>query len=101
MYKFRSGLRADLQVDGTFGILKADTVGVAPLATQIEPGLIDLTKYEGLKPPKFYVANLEVDNASGELRPGMVGTARVYGKRRSLGGLAMENLINFVGRRIW
>jgi putative peptide zinc metalloprotease protein len=101
MYKFRSGLRADLQVDGTFRILKADTVGVAPLATQIEPGLIDLTKYEGLKPPKFYVANLEVDNASGELRPGMVGTARVYGKRRSLGGLAMENLINFVGRRIW
>jgi multidrug efflux pump subunit AcrA (membrane-fusion protein) len=101
MYKLRAGLNASLQVDGVFGIRKAQTLTVAPMATQIESGLIDLTKYEGLRPPNFYVADLEVDNLNGFLRPGMVGTARVYGPRRSLGGLLVENAVNFVGRRVW
>jgi hypothetical protein len=101
MYKFRPGAPAALQVDGVFGIRKVRTASLSPAATQIPAGLIDLTKYEGLKPPSFYVADLQIDNSEGTLRPGMVGTARIYGPRRSLGGMALESVVDFFGRRVW
>jgi putative peptide zinc metalloprotease protein len=101
MYKIQAGLAGKLQINGIWGIRNAHTTAIAPASTQIEAGLIDLTKFEGLRPPNFYAADLEVDNSEGELRPGMVGTARVYGPRRSLGRLMTTSIVNFVGRRLW
>ena len=40
---------------------------MAPESAQIPPGLIDLTKYKGLRPPNFYVADLLFENHGGYL----------------------------------
>lgn len=101
MYKFQVGSPAQLQVDGVFRKRTAQTVDIAPLSSDIPAGLIDLSKYKGQSPPKFYAFDLLVDNSNGVMRPGMVGTARVYGARRTLAGLAVRTVWEFFGRKVW
>ena len=101
MYRYRNGFSARVAVDGMFGKHAARLAGVAPVSSEIEPGLIDLTKYAGLAPPKFYAMDLLVDNADGRLRSGLRGTGRLYGPRRSLAEFAWESASNFLGRKLW
>ncbi|MGA9305692.1 MAG: HlyD family efflux transporter periplasmic adaptor subunit [Candidatus Sulfotelmatobacter sp.] len=101
IYKLKEDSPARLQVDGTVGRHDARTIAIAPVSSEIAPGLIDLSRYKGQKPPRFYVFDLLVDNANGWLKPGMPGTARVYGNRRSLAGLALQQVEDFVGRKMW
>lgn len=53
------------------------------------------------RPHQFYSLDIMVENLDGSLKPGMTGAARVYGDRRSLGGLAWEKMRNFWGRKLW
>ncbi|HUE51381.1 MAG TPA: efflux RND transporter periplasmic adaptor subunit [Terriglobales bacterium] len=101
MYKLQPDSYARLQIDGMFGLREARVLTVAPASSEIPPGLIDLTKYKGLRAPNFYVAELLLDNPDGYLKPGMIGLARFYGKRTSLAGLAWRSAADFVGRKIW
>jgi hypothetical protein len=101
MHIVRSESFARLQVEGIFGIRKAIGISISPASTEIETGLIDMTKYEGLRAPKFYVLDLLVENGDGGWKPGYVGTARIYGQRKSLAGLAWSGIASFVGRKIW
>ena len=101
IYKLRQDSYARFQIDGAFGLHEARVLTVAPVSAQIPPGLIDLTKYKGLRPPNFYVADFLLANPHGNLRPGMIGTARLYGKRSSLARLAWKSTTDFLGRKIW
>jgi putative peptide zinc metalloprotease protein len=101
MYKMKEEAPARLQVDGMVGRHDARTVAVAPISSEISPGLIDLSRYQGQRAPRFYVFDLLVDNTSGLMKPGMAGTARVYGRRRSPAGLALQQVEDFLGRKMW
>ena len=101
MYKFNADSPARLQLDGRWGTLYARTSGIAPLSSDVAPGLIDLSKYKGQRAPRFYVFDLSVENTTGSMRPGMAGTARLYGLRRSLASLAAHTVWEFLGRKIW
>jgi hypothetical protein len=71
------------------------------VSSEIAAGLMDLTKYKGLRPPNFYVLALTIDNTDHMLRPGMTGMARIYGRRMSLAGFGREALSDFFGRKVW
>ncbi|MFY9560002.1 MAG: HlyD family efflux transporter periplasmic adaptor subunit [Terriglobales bacterium] len=101
MYKFHSESHARVRFDGMFRKRDAQMVALAPVSSEIAPGLIDLTKYKGLRPPNFYIVDLRVGNADRTLKPGMTGTARLYGRRRSLAGMAWQAVADFFGRKIW
>jgi putative peptide zinc metalloprotease protein len=101
MYKYRPSSPGLLHVDGILGKWVSGKVQVSPASTEIAPGLIDLSKFKGMRPPTFYEMDLWVTNSDGKLKPGMVGTARLYGQRRSLAGLAYREIADFVGRRVW
>jgi putative peptide zinc metalloprotease protein len=101
MYKIRVGAPARLEVEGDFRKWNAQTAAISSVSSEIDPGLVDQSQYRGIAPPHFYVADLLVNNADGSLRPGMTGTARIYGKRRSLAGMAWQEVKNFVGRKVW
>ncbi len=101
MYKFHPDSPARIQVDGSFRKYSTRTAGIAPAASEIAPGLIDLSKYKGQQPPRFYAFNLVVENDNGAMRPGMTGTARVYGARRTLLGLAARTFWEFIARKLW
>jgi hypothetical protein len=67
----------------------------------MDPGLEEQVQYKGLQPPNFYLVDLLAANPEGILRPGMAGTARIYGRRRSIAGFAWEEVSNFLGRKVW
>jgi putative peptide zinc metalloprotease protein len=101
LYKLVPGCYARLQIDGIFGLREAYGLAVAPQAAEIPPGLLDLTKYKGLRPPNFYVAYVMLGNPGGRLKPGMTGTARLYGRKTSLVRLACRSAVDFMKRKIW
>jgi putative peptide zinc metalloprotease protein len=101
MYKFGPDSAARLQVDGLWGKRDARTVAIEPVSSDIAPALMDLSKFKGQSPPRFYVFELLVENLTGPMRPGMTGTARLYGRRRSLAGLATQSVRDFFGRKFW
>jgi len=101
LYKTQVGADARLGLEGSVGIWKTQVAAIAPLSTEIVPGLIDLSKYKGMRAPNFFVVDLLLDNPENSLKPGMTGTARVYGRRRSLAGLGWQKIEDFVGRKVW
>jgi hypothetical protein len=101
MYKYRSGSVARLQVDGTLRKWDAGSLVVSPTSSEIAPGLLDLERFKGMRPPNFYAIDLLVNNENGRLKPGMVGTARIYGRRRSVAGFCYKAVADFAGRKLW
>jgi putative peptide zinc metalloprotease protein len=101
IYKFHVGATARFVTDGSLRMWSAQATAIAPMSGATVPGLIDLSQYAGMTAPNFYVVDLLVSNLKNELRPGMIGTARIYGKRRSLAGLVGQETANFWKRKIW
>jgi len=101
MYKYQPDSHARLQVDGVLGKWDTGKPRVSPASSEIAPELVDLTKFKGMRPPMFYEMDLLVSNPNGRLKPGMVGTGRVYGRRRSLFSLAYREIADFLGRKVW
>jgi putative peptide zinc metalloprotease protein len=101
MYKYRPHSVARLHVDGIFGKWDAGALTVSPTSSEIAPGLLDLSKFKGMRPPTFYAIDLMVKNEDGRLKPGMVGAARLYGRRRSIAGFIYQAVADFAGRKLW
>lgn len=101
LYKINAGSAAQIEVNGIARKWNAQTVAISPAQSEAEPGLIQQSDFKGLQVPHFYVADLRVANPDGALRPGMEGSARILGERRSIGGFAWQAAKNFVSRKIW
>jgi putative peptide zinc metalloprotease protein len=101
MYELNSRAQSRILVEGLFRKFDAQVSAISPASSEILPGLIEKTKYQGLRPPQFYLVDLLVPNTDGQLRPGMVGTARVYGERRSLASFGLRSVQRFFARKIW
>ena len=101
MYKLRIGAPATVQVDGFASLWTASAVSITPVSSALPPGIAEKTKYQGLNPLNFYVADIVISNPQGILKPGMVGTARIYGQRRNLLGHFARETARFFGRKVW
>jgi multidrug resistance efflux pump len=101
LYKVAIGARARVEVDGLWGKLDARVISLAPKSSEIDPALAQANQFKGLATPNFYVAQVEVANADGRLKPGMVGAGRIYGERRSLAGMAWQETWRFLARKLW
>jgi multidrug resistance efflux pump len=101
LHKYQDDASARLHVDGMMGRWEAGKVQVSSTPSDIPSGLVDLTKFKGMRPPTFYKMDLFVSNSESRLKPGMVGVARIYGRRRSLGALTVREIADFFGRKIW
>jgi putative peptide zinc metalloprotease protein len=102
LYKIRMGETARLQVDG---VLKRRE-GPVSLVSSRPTDIPEITKGKEeesneSKPRQFYYADIVVNNPGNEWKPGMTGVARVYVARRSLGGMLVEDIKNFWGRKLW
>jgi putative peptide zinc metalloprotease protein len=101
MFKFGVGAPARLNVDGMMNTVTAWVAAIAPASSEIDPGLADVSKYKGLRPPNFYIVDLLVENPEMQLKPGTIGTARIYGPRRSLAGFALRGVAHMFARKLW
>jgi putative peptide zinc metalloprotease protein len=73
---------------------------ISPAPEDPDPGLIDPSKYKGLKPPPHYVVDVLLQN-DGSLRSGMTGEAKLFGERKSIIGLLFRPVADFIGRKVW
>ncbi len=103
LYKIRLGAEARLQLDGLLR-RRDGTVSLVSARPAETPSwaLAEAGKEAAAEAlPQFYFVDIVLPNPGNELKPGMTGIARVYGERRSLGGIWMEAVKNFVGRKLW
>jgi putative peptide zinc metalloprotease protein len=101
LYKIRQSAHATLQVQGLLKKWQAQIVSIAPGPTEMDPRLFGTVELKGMNPPHFYFVDLFVEEPGLTLKPGMIGVARVYGKRRSLLGLGWNLVTDFWGRKLW
>jgi len=101
LYKLSVGSPARIGVDGVWGKFDARVTSLAPRSSTLDEVLPRNTELKGLRPPNFYVAQMEISNSDGRLKPGMIGDARIYGERRSLAGMAWQEGWHFVIRKLW
>jgi multidrug efflux pump subunit AcrA (membrane-fusion protein) len=99
--KVKVGAQARASVEGRAQKWIANVIDIAPVSSLADPSLVESSKYKGLIPPSFYRVQLLIANSDGVLKPGMTGTARIYGRRRSLMGLCGESIAHFFGRKLW
>jgi len=92
---------ARVGVDGLARKWNARATDLSAVSTQADPSLVESSKYKGLVPPNFYSEQLLLANPDGALRPGMRGTARLYGHRRAPLSLAWDTVSHFFGRKLW
>ena len=103
LYKVRLEEPAKIQLDGRMGRIngKVDFVTARPTERlAVDPAEAE-NQPNGGKPHQFYSVDIRVENPEEKLRSGMTGIGRIYGSRRSIGGLAMEEVKNFWGRKLW
>ena len=100
LYKIRMGARARLQFDGALrrrdGLVSLVSARPTEASVEAEGAVAgDVNAHQ------FYFADIVVENPGSTLKPGMMGVARVYEGRRSFGGMIMEEVKNFWGRKLW
>jgi multidrug efflux pump subunit AcrA (membrane-fusion protein) len=99
--KVKPGADARASVEGRAQKWTAKAIDLAPVSSLADPRLVESTKYKGLIPPSFYCVQLLIPNSDGSLKPGMRGTARIYGRRGSLLALGWQTIAHFFGRKLW
>jgi putative peptide zinc metalloprotease protein len=103
MYKIRAGQAAKVQLDGIVRRREGQVVLVSARPTEPPPWAEEEAGKDekGGRLHQYYFVDILLQNPGEELKPGMTGMARVYGSRRSIGGMALEEVKNFCGRKLW
>jgi putative peptide zinc metalloprotease protein len=89
-----------IKLDARVDALRGNIESISPTPVDPDPGLIDPSKFKGLKPPPHYVVSVLIAN-DGSLRSGMSGQAKLFGARRSVMGMIWRPIADFAGRKIW
>lgn len=103
LYKIRESQTAKLQLDGMLRRSDGQVALISAAPTEPPPWAKEEAGREaqsiGLQ--QYYLVDILLKNPGDELKPGMSGIARVYGNRRSIGGMVLEVMKNFWGRKLW
>jgi putative peptide zinc metalloprotease protein len=103
LYKIRKSQTAKLQLDGMLRRREGQVAFVSDQPTEPPPWANEEAgkeaKSAGLQ--QYYLVDILLANPGNELKPGMRGIARMYGSRRSVGGLTLEVIKNSWGRKLW
>lgn len=99
--KIRPGAVGRVQVQGMARTWQSQTISLAARPTEMDVRLKEPNELKGMNVPHFYLVDLLVENPDFQLKPGMTGVARVYGRRQSLAGMGWEAFSNFWGRKLW
>ncbi len=100
MRDVRLGAPVRLHAESQFKPWSGSLESLAPAPSNIEAGLLETQNLEGIRPPRFYMGKVELQNR-GDLREGMSGNAKILVGRRSPAGFIWRFARDLVGRRMW
>jgi len=95
------GAPVTLVLDSVVGRYRAQVAAIAPVSSDIEPGLLSMENYKGMTGQNFYAVTVQWPNPDNHLRPGMAGTAKIVLARHSLAAFAGGAIHDFVRRMVW
>jgi putative peptide zinc metalloprotease protein len=101
LYKIRAGERAKLQFEGMIRRREGQVNLFSARPAEVPQTELEEAEANERRPQQFYFVDIVVQNPDHTLKPGMTGVARVYGSRRSIGGMGLEEIRNFWGRKLW
>jgi len=101
LHRLKLGAPARVMVEGSLHKWDTSVGAIAQHSSAVDPELSKTEKLKGLSVPNFYVVDMPLPNPEGTLRPGMVGTARIYGSRRSFIGFLWVSIRRGVARKLW
>jgi putative peptide zinc metalloprotease protein len=101
LYKIRAGETAKLQLDGMMRRREGQVSLLSARPRETPQTELEEAEASERRPQQFYFADIVVQNPGHGLKPGMTGVARIYGDRRSIGGMGLEAIRNFWGRKLW
>ncbi len=96
----RIGTRVRLQLQSRLVPISGTLASIAPLSSEIDPGLTEKAQLSGIVPPPFYVGSVNLAN-DGALREGLTGTAKLLVRRRSPAEMMWRFARDLVQRRFW
>lgn len=99
--RIRPGAPASLKLESSFQPIRGQVSSIAPVSSELAPGLAQEEKYKGMSPPSYYVATVLLSNAGGMMRPGMSGDAKIQVRRQSVAGFAWGTVRKFLQRKVW
>ncbi len=100
MHNVRLGASMRLRVSPRFWPISAAVQSVSADWAPLDPALGEKEQLAGINPPRFYMASARLEPAS-DLRPGMIGQAKILVGHRSLAGFAGRFARDLVARRLW
>src|SRR5205823_12568032 len=92
--KISMGSPTSIHIDGLGSAYRGTVTSITSVEAQMEEGVMEKQYYTGLHPPRFYLAEITVQNSNAALKIGMTGVAKIFLGRRSLAGLATETVAN-------
>jgi putative peptide zinc metalloprotease protein len=98
--RVRPGARLHLMEEGRFLPITAWVEDVQPAPEPLDPALQGGEKIRGAGDVNYYVADSLIPN-DGSLREGMIGTAKIAVRNRSIAGLLAREIREFLDRKLW
>jgi multidrug resistance efflux pump len=96
----RVGQTAALYVDELNRVKSGKVVRLSAAATPLAAGLMHVQDYKGLEPPKYYVANIAMDDAV-MVRDQATATAKINVGHISAATILRRGVRDFLGRKLW
>ncbi len=100
MHDMRLGISMRLRVNPRLLPLAATVQSLSADWVPLDPALGEKEQLAGINPPRFYMASARLEPAP-DLRPGMIGQAKILVGHRSLAGFASRFARDLVYRRLW
>jgi hypothetical protein len=70
-------------------------------AMPLPPGILAQQQYKGIALPAFYTTRMALGAEGGQIRPGMSGEAKIFGRRRSLAYRLATTFGNVLRTHFW
>ncbi|MGD0508498.1 MAG: HlyD family efflux transporter periplasmic adaptor subunit [Terriglobales bacterium] len=100
MHHMRPGLSMRLRVNSRLLPLAATIQSLSADWVPLDPALGAKEQLAGINPPRFYVASVRLE-PTPDLRPGMIGQAKILVGHRSLAGFVGRFSRDLAYRRLW
>jgi hypothetical protein len=101
MNRIQPGDEVSISLPGAFSILRLRLASIDGESSTLPEGIVVHQDYKGIVLPTFYSARLELEQGSPHLALGTVGSAKVFGARRSLAARAALIVMDLVHAHVW
>jgi putative peptide zinc metalloprotease protein len=101
MDRIRPGDPVSLQLPAQFSEIHGRLGMMEGSVMPLPPVLMPVQEYKGIALPTFYTTRIALAGVGNQIRPGLSGEAKIFGRRRSLAGRLVTIFANVLRTHFW